>query len=156
MVDIRNICHFMVIFLFKFCPLETSEKVMYAWVGLVHLSYTESAQSETRSQLSQGWARLHVDWSLRSETVRRWVNSECTNIYAEFIIPCRLTWPGVSFRVDSLDLESQSLLTQLTWSLIPCWLSWPGVSFCVDSVDLESHSVLTQLTWSLIPCWLSW
>jgi hypothetical protein len=38
--------------------------------------WTESTQSETLYQLSQH-VRLHVNW----------VNTECTNIYEDFIIP---------------------------------------------------------------------
>jgi hypothetical protein len=38
-----------------------------------------------------------------------------------------------AFFIDSIDVESQSALTQLTW-----------ISLRVDSVDRESHSVSTQ------------
>jgi hypothetical protein len=56
-----------------------------------------------------------------------------------------------AFRVDSVDVESHSALTQLTWNPTPPWLSWRGIPLRLDSVDVESHSALTQLTWNPTP-----
>jgi hypothetical protein len=56
----------------------------------------ESMWNETPCQLSQHGVRLHINW----------VNAEYANIYEEFIIPRWLSWHGISFRVDSVDVES--------------------------------------------------
>ncbi len=69
---------------------------MYACFGLIHLIHTELMQSQTLRQLSQCGMRLQVNW----------VNAEYTNIYEDFIILRRLSWRGVSLRVDSVDMES--------------------------------------------------
>ncbi len=74
---------------------------------------TESTWSETPHQLSQRGVRLHVNW----------VNAEDTNIYEDFIIPCWLSWRGVSLRVDSVDVVPHLALTQLTRNEIPRQLS---------------------------------
>ncbi len=74
---------------------------------------TESMRSETSRQLSQCGVRLHVNW----------VNAEGTNIYEDFIIPHWLSWRGVSLRVDSVDVESHLVLTQLTGNETWCQLS---------------------------------
>jgi hypothetical protein len=74
---------------------------------------TESTRSETTHQLSQCGVRLHVNW----------VNAEGTNIYEDFIIPRWLSWRGVSLRVDSVDVESHLVLTQLTRNETRCQLS---------------------------------
>ncbi len=77
---------------------------MYAYFGLILLLHTGSTQSETPRQLSQRWVRLHVNW----------VNTEGTNIYEDFIIPHWLSWCGVSLHIDSVNMESHLMLTQLT------------------------------------------
>jgi hypothetical protein len=70
---------------------------------------SESTWNETARQLSQCGVRLHVNW----------VNEEyCTPTFTKIS----------SFRIDSVDVESHSALTQLTWSLTPRWLSWREVS----------------------------
>ncbi len=76
---------------------------------------TESTGSETPCQLSQCGVRLHINW----------VNAEDTNIYEDFIIPCWLSWRGVSLCVDSVDVESHLALTQLTRNETPRQLSHP-------------------------------
>ncbi len=98
--------------------------------------------------------------------------------FAGSLTPLLLILLGVSLPVDSIRLESHSLLTQFAWSLTPCWLSLCGVSQPVDSIDImfhslltqfawsltppvdsvcvESHPLLTQFAWSLTPLWLSW
>jgi hypothetical protein len=106
MVDIRTIYHFMVIFVFKFFPLKTSEKVMYAWVGLVHFS----TLSQRRVRLAVNRVKAERDSMLTDHCeVRLYVAESTRNapIFTQILL----------FRVDSLALESHSLLTQLTWSL---------------------------------------
>ncbi len=92
-----------------FFPTTCYYRVLY----LLEMSTTESMRSETPCQLSQRGVRPHVNW----------VNTENTNIYEYFIIPRWLSWRGVSLRVDSVDLESYSALTQLTRNEIPRQLS---------------------------------
>jgi hypothetical protein len=82
---------------------------MYACFGLSHLPHTESMRSQTLRQLSKCGVRLHVNW----------VNAEDTNIYEDFIIPRWLGWRGVSFCIDSVDVESYLALTQLTRNETP-------------------------------------
>jgi hypothetical protein len=100
-------------------------------------------------------------WHLPSHV--NWVNAEWWNL--------RECW---AFCVDSVDVESHSAGTQLTWSLTPRQLSQRQVRLHVnwvnaewDSTSTESTrndgifvnvgpSALTQLMWSLIPLGLSW
>jgi hypothetical protein len=65
---------------------------------------TESTQIETPHQQSQWGVRLGINW----------VNGEGTNNYKDLIIPRWLSWHGVSLHVDSVDVESHLMLTQMT------------------------------------------
>ncbi len=78
-----------------------------------HSAVTQLTRRLIPHQLSQRWVRLHSTESTRNDKI-------FLNV-------------GV-FRVDSVDMESHSVLTQLRWSLIPRWLSWRRVWLCVDSV----------------------
>ncbi len=80
---------------------------MYACFGLIHLVHTESTQSQTLRQLSQRRMRLHVNW----------VNAEWDSTSTESTQNTLTFTKILSFRVDSVDMESHSALTQLTWSL---------------------------------------
>ncbi len=75
-------------------------------------------------QLSQRQVRLHVDW----------VNAEWDSTSTESTRNDEIFVNVGAFWVDSVDVESHSGLTQLTWSLTLHWLSWQGVSLGVDSV----------------------
>ncbi len=75
---------------------------MYACFGWIHLPLTESTRSQTLHQLSQRRRHQHL---------RR------------FIIPRWLSWRGVSLCVDSVDVESHLVLTQLTRNETPLQLS---------------------------------
>ncbi len=68
--------------------------------------------------------RLHVDW----------VNAEWDSTSTESTRNGEIFENVGAFCINSVDVESHSALTQLTWSLIPHWLSWRGVSLHVDSV----------------------
>jgi hypothetical protein len=69
---------------------------MYACFGLIHLPHTEFTWSQTLHQLSQCGVR-----PMSSESTQK-----------------TLTFTKIlSFRVDSVDVESHSALTQLMWSL---------------------------------------
>jgi hypothetical protein len=68
---------------------------------------------KTHHQLSQRGVRLYVEW----------VNAEATNIHEDFIIPRWLSWRGVSLHVDSVDVETHLVLTQLMRNETPCQLS---------------------------------
>ncbi len=93
---------------------------------------TESMRSETPRQLSQSGVRLHVNW----------VNAGGgTNIYEDFIIPRWLSWPGVSLRVDSVDVESHLALTQLT-----------GMRLGINWVTAECKKIRISL-WIQEPKW---
>jgi hypothetical protein len=100
----------------------------------LHLAVTWLTQSLIPRQLSQRQMRLYVNWVNTkwdsTSTESMWND----NIFVNFGVFC----------ADSVDVESQSALTQLTESLTPRWLSWCGVSLCIDSVDGESDSALTQ------------
>ncbi len=148
---------------FQFVLLNSQKYSKFWWFcgDLVHeeshSQSTESTQSQTFSQLSQRRVRLSVNWvnfrmiktlnTSVSSKINKWINIILT-------VRC-LSWHGVSLSVDSVNVESHSMLAQLTGSLTPCWLSWQGVSLHVGSVDRESHSVLAQLTGSLTLCGLS-
>ncbi len=75
--------------------------------------WSESTRSETPHQPSQRGVRLHINW----------VNAEDTNISEDIIIPCWLSWRGVSLRIDSVDMESHLALTQLMRNETPYQLS---------------------------------
>jgi hypothetical protein len=88
-----------------------------------------------RRWLSCREVRLHVKW-----VNAKWVSTSTELTWNE--TSCQLSQCGMikifvnvgAFCVDSVDVESHSVLTQLTWSLTPRWLSWRGVSLRVDSV----------------------
>ncbi len=74
---------------------------------------TESEPSETPCWLSQHRVRLHVNW----------VSAEWWNLRKCWCLLHILSWRAVSLRVDSVDMEPHSALTQLTGSFTPLWLS---------------------------------
>ncbi len=85
---------------------------------------TQLTQSLIPRQLSQCQVRLHIngvntEWDSTS-TESTWNDKIFVNV-------------GV-FCVDSVDLESHSALTQLTWSLNPRWLSWRRVWLRINSM----------------------
>jgi hypothetical protein len=87
-----------------------------------HSAVTQLTPSLIPRQLSQ--TRLHVDW----------VNAEWVSTSTESMGNDEIFVNVGAFCVNSVDVESHSALTQLTWSLTPRWLSWRGVSLHVDSV----------------------
>jgi hypothetical protein len=108
---------------------------MYACFGLIHLIHTDSTQSQTLRQLSQLGMRLHVNW----------VNAEWDSMSTESMQNKPTFTKILSFRVDSVDMESQSMLTQLMWSLTWLWLSWRGMRLCINWVTTECWKI-----------WISW
>jgi hypothetical protein len=89
-----------------------------------HSAVTQLTRSLIPRQLSLCGMRLHVNL----------VNVEWDSTSTE---PTRSEKIFVNvgvFCVDSVDMESHSALTQLTWSLISRWLSWWRVWLCIDSV----------------------
>ncbi len=90
----------------------------------LHSVVTQLTRSLIPRKLSQHQVRLHVNW-VNAE--RDSTSTESTRNDKIFVIV------GV-FCVDSVDVESHSTLTQLSWSLIPRWLSRWRVWLCVDSV----------------------
>ncbi len=81
---------------------------MYACFGIISLPHTESTRSKTPRQLSQHGVRLHVNW----------VNAEWDSTSTESTQKAPTFTKISSFRVDSVDVESHSALTQSTWSLL--------------------------------------
>ncbi len=63
-----------------------------------------------------------------------WVNAKWDSMSTESTRNDEILVNVSAFCIDSVDVESHSVLTQLTWSLTPRWLSWRGVSLLVDSV----------------------
>ncbi len=100
---------------------------MYACFGLIHLPHTESTRSQTLRQLSQRGASLHINW----------VNTEWDSTSTESTQKTPTFTKILSFRVDSVDVESYSALTQLTWSLTWRWLSWRGMRLRVNWVTAK-------------------
>ncbi len=99
---------------------------MTVWVNAEwDFTSTKSMRSETPCQLSQRGVRLHINI----------VNAEWDSTSTESMQKAPTFTKISSFRVDSVDVEGHSTLTQLT-----------GVSHRVDSVDVESNLALTQLT----------
>ncbi len=97
--------HFMVHFYKSYrIPLKVLELVMYACFGLIHLPHTESMRSETPRQLSRCRVRLHDNWV---NAVWDSTSTESTQKAPTFT----KIW---SFRVNSVDVESHSTLTQST------------------------------------------
>ncbi len=90
----------------------------------LHLKVTQLTPSLIPCQLSQHQVRPNVNW----------VNAECDSTSTESTRNDEIFVNVGAFCVDSVDVESHSALTQLTWSLTPRWLSWRGVSLRVDSV----------------------
>jgi hypothetical protein len=112
------------------------------------------------------------------QIIRLWVFSILflnSPTYANFFNIRRwLRWRGVSFPVNRVNAEWNSMLTEsmqresprhlsqhgmmesLRMLVLSALTSWREVSLHVDSVDMESHSALTQLTGSLTLHWLSW
>ncbi len=78
-----------------------------------HSLSTESTPSETPRQQSQRGVRPHFNW----------VNAEWWNPRKCWCLLLLLSWCGVSLRVDSVDMESHSALTQLIGNLTPRQLS---------------------------------
>ncbi len=85
---------------------------------------TQLTQSLIPRQLSQRQVRFHVDW----------VNAEWDSTSTESTRNDKIFVNVGVFCVDSVDVQSHSALTQLTWSLAPRWLSWRRVWLRVDSV----------------------
>ncbi len=85
---------------------------------------TQLRQSLIPRQLSQRQVRFHVSW----------VNAEWDSPSTESTLNDKIFVNVSVFCVDSVDVESHSALTQMTWSLAPRWLSWRRVWLRVDSV----------------------
>jgi hypothetical protein len=85
---------------------------------------TQLTRSLIPRQLSQRQVRLYVNW----------VNTEWDSMSTESTRNDKIFVNVGVFCVDSVDMESHSTLTQLTWSLTPRWLSWRRVWLRVDSV----------------------
>ncbi len=77
---------------------------VYACYGLIHLVHTELTQSQTLCQLSQHRMRLHVNW----------VNAEWDSTSTESTQNTPTFTKILSFRIDSVDVESHLALIQLT------------------------------------------
>jgi hypothetical protein len=75
-------------------------------------------------QLIQRQVRLHIDW----------VNAKWDSTSTELMRNDEIFLNVGAFYADTVDVESHSELTQLTWSLTPRWLSWQGVSLRIDPV----------------------
>ncbi len=73
-------------------------------------------QSLIARHLSQRQVRLHID-----EDIAEW-DSTSTELTRNDEIFLNVG----AFCADTVDVESHSELTQLTWSLTPRWLSWQG------------------------------
>jgi hypothetical protein len=112
-------------------PLKVPELVMYACFGLIHLVHTESTQSQTLHQLSQHGMRLDDNW----------VNPEWDSMSTESMQNTPTFTKILSFRVDSVDMESHKTLTQLTWSLTWLWLSWRVMRLRVNWVTAECWKI---------------
>ncbi len=84
---------------------------------------TQLTQSLIPRQLSQRQVRFHVNW----------VNAEWDSTSTESTRNDKIFVNVGVLCVDSVDVESHSALTQLTWSLAQRWLSWRRVWLCVDS-----------------------
>ncbi len=89
-----------------------------------HSAVTQLTRMLIPRQLSQSQVRLHINW----------VNVEWDSTSTESTRNDKIFVNVGVFCVDSLDVESHSALTQLSWSLIPRWLSWRRVWLCVHSV----------------------
>jgi hypothetical protein len=81
--------------------------------------------------LSQRGVRLFVNW----------VNTERVSTSTESTQKTPTFTKILSFRVDSVDVESPSALTQLTWNLTWRWLSWWEMRLCVNWVNAESLKI---------------
>jgi hypothetical protein len=108
---------------------------MYACFGLIHLHHTELTQSQTPRQLCQRGVRLHINW----------VNAEWESTLTESTQKTPTFTKILSFRVDSVDVESHSALTLLTWSLTWRWLSWRGTRLRVNWVTAECKKIRISL-----------
>ncbi len=89
-----------------------------------HSAVTQLMRNLIPRQLSQRQVRLHVNW----------VNAEWDSPSTESTWNDKIFINVSVFCADSVDAESHSAMTQLTWSLIPRWLSQWRVWLCVDSV----------------------
>ncbi len=94
-------------------PLKVPELVMYACFGLIHLPHTESMQSQTLRQLSQRGVTPR-QLSQRGVRLRNWVNAEWDSMSTKSTQKTPTFTKILSFRVDSVDMESHLALTQLT------------------------------------------
>jgi hypothetical protein len=130
--------HLHEIFLFSFLHLSNTyrpnnkafERFQFcSWIcGFIriflHSAVTQLMQSLIPCQLSQRQVRLYVNW----------VNAEWDSTSTESTRNDKIFVNVGVFCVNSVDVESHSTLTQLTWSLTPCLLSWRRIWLCVDSV----------------------
>jgi hypothetical protein len=94
--------------------VEVPELVMSACFGLIHLPHTEPMRSETPRQLS------HCQLS---QPAVNWVNAEWESMSTESMQKEPTFTKIPSFRVDSVDVESDLALTQLMGNETPCQLS---------------------------------
>jgi hypothetical protein len=117
--------HFMVNFS-KSYPYK-GVRASYVCLFWLHLPHTESTRSETHHQLTQHWVRLHINW----------FNAEWDSTSTESMPKAPRIRKISSFRVDSVDMESHSMLTQLMSSLTWHWLSWRIVRICVNWVTVK-------------------
>jgi hypothetical protein len=90
----------------------------------LHSAVTQLTRSLIPLKLCQRQVRLHINW----------VNAERDSTSTESMRNDKIFVNVGVFYVDSVDVESHSMLTQLTWSLIPRWLGWQRVWLCVHSV----------------------
>ncbi len=112
-------------------PLKAAELGVYACFGLIFPPHTESTRSETPRQLSQRRVRLHVNWVIAEWDSRSTESTQKAPTFTKIS----------SFRVDSVDVESHSALTQSTWSLTWRWLSWLGMRLGVNRVTAKCKKI---------------
>ncbi len=111
--------------------MKAPELVMYACFGLIHLPHTKSMRSQTLCQLIQCGVRLHVNW----------VNAKRDSMSTD-LMEKTPTFTKISlFSDDSVDVESDSVLIQLTWSLTWRWLSLRGMILPVKWVTVECSKI---------------
>ncbi len=85
--------------------------------------------------LGQHGVRIHVNWD----------NTEWDATSTESTQKAPTITKISSFHIHSVDVESHSALTRLTWSLTWCWLSWQGMRLRINWVTSECWKI-----------WISW
>ncbi len=81
------------------------------------------------------WVRLNSE---KISQIYR-VNMKCTSISKDFIIPCWISWRGVSLQVDIVDMEYHSLWTRLM-----------GIRHSISTESPRNNKNLNKMTYSRI------